>query len=89
MAVVTIRLGKKRTVAAVCRLYKGDVGIRQNSPTALRQNADEGIIGGMQNKRRHSNAIQDWSGSRSRVIVVRTLEAAVVGGDFIVEIAQG
>ena len=76
-------------MAAILGFDESDIGIGKNLLPRFRKNADEGIIGRVQNQRRNGNAVHNVGGGRASVIIRCALKAAIVGGDLVVEIAQG
>ena len=67
---------------------EGDVGIRKNLLPRLRQNADEGIVGGVKDQCRYGNTINDVGGGGAFIVIRRPFEAAIISCDFVAELAQ-
>ena len=89
VAVVAVDCGgNERAVSSIFSLNERNVWIGQDLLARLRKNADEGIVGGVQNKGRHGNSIHDVSCGGASIVIDGASESAVVGGDLIVEIAQ-
>src|SRR4029077_11122333 len=55
----------------------------------FRKDPDERIIGRVQNKSRDRNAAHHVGGGSTSIVISRTFKSAIVGGDFVVELAQG
>ena len=67
---LAIPLSKKCTMAAVVGFHKRDISIGKNSPARLRLQADEGVVGGMNDQRRDCDAIHNVGSCGARVIII-------------------
>ena len=54
---ISVVIGEEGTMAAVFGFEKGDIGIRADHASRFRENANERIIGGVQNERWDCDAI--------------------------------
>ena len=75
-------------MAAVCSFDVGDIRIGENALPSFGQQANEWIIGGMNDQRRDRNAVDDIRSRCARVIIVGAGISAIVGCDAIVELAE-
>jgi hypothetical protein len=75
-------------MATVLSFDKSDMRVGKNLPPRFRKNADEGIVGRVQDQRRHGDAVDDVGGGLAFVIIRCALKAAVVSRDLVVEITK-
>lgn len=75
-------------MAAILGLDEGDVGIGKNLLPRFRQNADEGIIGRMQDQSRHGDAINHVGRGGTLIVIRRALKAAIMCRDFVIEFTK-
>src|SRR5438270_8841224 len=73
---------------SILRLMKRDMGIRRDFLPRFRQNAYERIVRRMQNQRWHGNFVDDSRCRRTLIVVLRSCKATVIGGYFVIELAQ-
>ena len=81
--------GEEGTVAAVRGFDEGDVGIGEDGSAGLGDEADEGVVEGVEDQGGDVDTAEDAGGGGAVVVVVRAGEAGVEGGDAVVELAQG
>jgi len=75
-------------VATVICFEQRDLRVRFDGGAGFRQEADEGIVAGMDEERGYSNAIEHARSGGAVVVVVGRLEAGVERGDTVVELAH-
>ena len=85
VAVVTVRRGDEGTVATVGALHIADTRVGLDLRQRFRLNADEGVVGRMEDERGHGNSVDDVGGCGARVIVVGVAEPGKRRGDLIVK----
>ena len=76
-------------MAAVGWLEEGDVRVGQDRGAALRSDADERVVDGVEDESGDGDAVDDAGSSGAMVVVVGAGEAGVESGDAVVEVAQG
>ena len=86
---VAVVAGEEGAVAAVAGLDKMDVGVGQQAGAGLGQDADEGVVLGVEDEGGDGDAVNDTGAGDAIVVVVGVSEAAIAGDDLVVEFAQG
>src|SRR5215470_5820055 len=87
-SVIAIRIGDKRTMAAIRLFHKHQVGICGDFLARFGKQAHEWIVRSMQNQSRDSNAINHIRRGRARIVIHRPFETAVVRRDLVVKLSQ-
>src|SRR5579863_3018501 len=88
MTIVAVGFADEGTMASIFAFMKGDIRIGQNRLPGLRENPNEGIVGGVENQRWNRNAFEHVGGGRARIIIRRPVEAGIVGGYLVIEITE-
>ena len=84
-----VRGGQEGAVSAMRRFQQLNAGVRGDGCAGWGCEANEGVVAGVEDEGRDSDAMEDACGRGSMVVVVGVAEAGVEGGDFVVEVAQG
>lgn len=81
--------GEISAVAAVAGFNKGDARIGEETGAGLGQNANKGVVLGMEDEGGNGNAVDDTGRGGAVIVVVGALETPVTGENFVVELADG
>ena len=83
-----VMLANEGAMTTIASLNEVDVGISGEFAARFWGDADERIVGGVQDQRGHADPIDDMRRRSSVIIVGNIAKTAVVGRDLVVELSQ-
>src|SRR5689334_23816293 len=87
-AVVTIGLCQESAVATVVGFNQSYAGVAKYSGPCFGKQADEGIIFGVDDERRHCNMVHYTGGRCAAIVIVSACESTIVGGNPLIKFAN-